>query len=839
MEKWLTAHAAQNAWQRPYLDGQLNVRPARLTPVTGGIGFVREAGGITPMPEQGSWWHVFHIGKLHSSYGNLAIGSGMWKRVSACINAFSAFILLYNEAGVTIPAHNAYFYRRPNGAVLLAIPQSDRYKWLETDGLYVRFYPGYDGGSNAPLINPTSIEYFTISTLQMRQKAFDRYAQLKANAKGYVTLWVNGKCIENPVLGDVTLWDDFEIRVDGRVKRVVDFRCGDLASFVSALDQKRKYLIHLPKQSGTWSFNNDIELHVLFGREVRYYHRHRQQAVRNLSWNDMSIPTERISQLRNSYAVPVNDIDDMIIRVLIRDDFLDLAPLFNTDHVHELYKMSDEQIMAALVGADATLGAWQASNLEQSYANRLAAAKPQSITRDFCTKAYGYNAVARYSADTPQRLTMDARGWGCRLPALLAQECTVYEYDGNGLLLGYQPHAGGEPMYYAVNPQARIVEAIVGTAGTSVNITDNAPDFTIADGDNVGLWIRTLKNEVPTDTYAEAVEGTDYTRNGNLITWKVDRTRRHPTVIHDNQHLFFELDVELDEGEIRIPILATNQEGDQRTLWIPMETVEIWMNQHPLVHSIDYITVWPEAVVVCKAWSSDTDTNHISVRARGVTGLLKIPKCGFVANGLFSNNSQFDVRDDKVIRVVAGGGLLLRDEVVFREDSTVGTDIVPDGFPFSVDDPTIPLRDTVTGDTYELRDAARTLDKSIEDYLTVKLPTPPPNPVVDIAHYYHLFSPLLNKLLWDHKSGALTLTEDDPNYRISTQQLDEIMQRYNDLLKFDPAYIGYDEIFVKVHPHVQYSVMEVDELMFAFADRVNQRYLRGKVQLNQYLKIKG
>lgn len=838
MEKWLVHHAAQNAWQRPYLDGQLNVRPARLTPVTGGINFVREGGGLTPMPDQGSWWHVFHIGKLHPSYGNLAIGAGMWKRVSTCINAFSAFILLYNEAGVTIPAHNAYFYRRPNGAVLLAIPQSDRYKWLETDGLYVRFYPGYDGGSNAPLINPTSIEYHVISTLQNRQKAFDRYTLLRSTAKGYVTLWVNGKCIDNPQVADITLWDDFEIRVDGRVKRVVDFRCGDLPTFISELDGKRKYLLHLPKQPGTWAFNNDVELHVLYKREVRYYHRHRQQAVRNLTWNDMSIPAERVSQLLNSYSVGVSDIDDIVIRVLIRDDFLDLAPLFNTDHVHDLYKMSDEQIIAALVGAQATLPTWQASKLEQSYANRLAAAKPNNVTRDFCTKAYGYNAVTRYAADTPQRLTMDARGWFCVLPALLAEESAVYEYDGNGLLLGYQPHKGGS-LYYAKNPNARIVEAIAGTAGTSVTITDNAPDFTIADGDNVGLWIRIVKSDVPTDDYYAAVEGDDYVRNGNLITWKVDRTRRHPTVIHDNQHLFFETDVKLTEGEIRVAITATNQNGDARTLWIPMETVEAWLNGHPLVHSIDYVTHWPDVAVVCKSWSSDTDTNRVAIRARGVTGELKIPKCGFVANGLFSNNSHFDVRDDKVIRVVAGGGLLLRDDVVFREDSSIGSAIVADGFPFSVDDPTIPLRDTVTGNTYELRDAARASDSAVEDYLSVKLPTPPPNPLVTIPHWYHLYSPLLNKLLWDHKSGALTLVEDDPNYRISTQQLDEIMQRYNYLLKFDPAYVGYDEVFVKVHPHIQYSVMEVDELMFAFADRVNQRYLRGKVQLNQYLKIKG
>ncbi|EJT5727011.1 hypothetical protein N3M33_004893 [Escherichia coli] len=345
--------------------------------------------------------------------------------------------------------------------------------------------------------------------------------------------------------------------------------------------------------------------------------------------------------------------------------------------------------------------------------------------------------------------------------------------------------------------------------------------------------------EVPTNDYYKAEEGTDYTRDGNKITWTVDRTRCHPTVIYDDFHLFFEVDVKVSEGQIRIPIVARNQDGQQRTLWLPMETVEVWLNNHPLVHGIDYHTRWPEIVVVCKAWMADGDTNKVSVRCRGVTGELRIPKHGFVSSGLLSNNSQFDCRDDKVIRVVGGGSLLLRDEVVFREDNTVGVDIVQDGFPYSVDDPTIPLRTLVSGDTYDLRDTARDLDTRVEAYLSNWFPTPPPVNPVPLPYLYHLYSPTLNKILWDYLQGILILREDDPEYRISTSQLDDIMERYKDLLPFDPAYIGYDKAFVKLHPHVKYETVEINELGFAFLDRVNERYLNGEVQLNQYLIIKG
>ncbi len=745
---------------------------------------------------------------------------------------------MYNEDGTIIPSNSVYFWRTLSGQIYMAIPQTERYKWLDDTPCYLRIYAGNDGGENAPVVKPTFIEPYNPPNPQQIQIVLDRYNLLKGQKIGYVDFWVNGKMIANPKPADIKAWDDVEIRVDGRIRRVIEYRCGDLQTFYSTLDQTRKYLLHIPKGDGIWIFNNDCEIQLLWKGEGRYYHRHRHQAVRQLTWNDISIPSMRISKYRTAFTNPMNDIDELTIRLLIRDDFLDLKPLYNSTHTHDLYRLSDEQIIGAMVGANSNVPEWTAAALEESAANRLAAAKLRNITRDLCTDAYGYNAAARYSADTPQRLELTSGGYRGTLPDLLATLSTVYEYDADGLLLEHHRNAGYD-VYIPRNPEARIIEAIAGEVSDAVKIVDNAPDFEIEPGSNVGLWIRMVIGEVPTNDYYKAEEGTDYTRDGNKITWTVDRTRRHPTVIYDDFHLFFEVDVKVSEGQIRIPIVARNQDGQQRTLWLPMETVEVWLNNHPLVHGMDYHTRWPEIVVVCKAWMADGDTNKVSVRCRGVTGELRIPKHGFVSNGLLSNNSQFDCRDDKVIRVVGGGSLLLRDEVVFREDNTVGVDIVQDGFPYSVDDPTIPLRSLVSGDTYDLRDTARDLDTRVEAYLSNWFPTPPPVNPVPLPYLYHLYSPTLNKILWDYLQGILILREDDPEYRISTSQLDDIMERYKDLLPFDPAYIGYDKAFVKLHPHVKYETVEINELGFAFLDRVNERYLNGEVQLNQYLIIKG
>ncbi|ANZ50427.1 putative virion structural protein [Erwinia phage vB_EamM_Phobos] len=836
MDNWLVAHAQQYAWQRPGADGTLIIAPHKITQPTGAIGHVRD--GLTDIPLPGSgWWHVYHLGKLHVREGNLNIPPGIWYKVSTVINELDGFILIYNEQGFSLPTTNAYFYRDRNGAILLGMPQTAKYPWPEKDTLFIKFYPGWNGGDLAPTIPATTTEYMTVPNLVSRQAVIDRIRDLKAQRKGYVAVWVNGELRDNLKVDDLAMWDDIEMRVDGRVRRVVDFPLKDVSSFTSTLDNKRKYLLHLPKGEKMWTFNDDLEIHVFYRNRGRYYHHHRSEAIRNLTYNDISIPTERVKDLRVSWG-QITNIDEIVVRVLIRDDYMEQEALFNSDRLFDLYRLDDEEIVSAMVGVNANVVEWQAANLEQSAANRLAAAKPRNITRQLCTDAYGYNAVSHYAADTPQKLEQDSRGWFCRLPDLLARRSTVYEYDVNGQLLGSYSH-NDDAFYYAVNPTCRMVEALVSEASDAMDVINNASDFQREGGVNYSFYLQKLKSGLPTGEYLTAVKDTDYTETDGYIEWKVDRTRRSPTVISDKKHLFITETFVVEEGEIRLGVMSRDETGQVKPLFVPMETVEVWLNKHPIVHGIDFTVQWPTITVVNKVFINDGEVNEVCVRARGVTGALRVPENGFVTSGVLSNNSRYDVREDKVIRIVAGGRLVHRSDVVFREDSAVGVASVPDGVPYSVDDPTIPLRTLVEGNSYDLRDKARDLDERIEDYLSVWFPTPPPAAVVPLPSWYHLYSPVLNKVMWDILRGRLTVVEDDVEKRISTTQLDEIMEGYKDLLVFDPAYYGFDRRFVRVHPHLRYVVVDVPELTFALLDRINARYLNNAVTLNQYLKIKG
>lgn len=836
MDNWLVAHARQYAWQRPGADGTLMIAPHKITPPTGAIGHVRDGLSDIPLPGTG-WWHAYHLGKLHVREGNLNIPVGIWYKASAVINHVNAFILIYNEQGLGLPMDKAYFYRDRNGAILLAMQQSAKYKWPETDTLYVKFYAGWSGGDRAESVPDTTTEYMTIPNPLARQAVINRIRELRTTRKGYLSVWVNGELRDNLVVADLNTWDDVELRVDGRVRRVQDFVLGDVKSFNSTLDNKRKYLLHLPKGDNRWSFNDDVEIHIFYKNRGRYYHHHRSEAIRNLTYNDLSIPAERVKDLRTSWGELTN-IDEVVVRVIVRDDYLDQPALFNTDRLFDLYRLTDDGIVSAMVGVNANVPEWRAANLEQSAANRLAAAKPRAITRELSTAAYGYNAVSHYAADTPQKLQQDERGWNCRLPDLLARRSTVYEYDVNGVLLGSYSH-NDDAYYYARNANARLVEALVSEQGDAMDIVNSASDFQQEAGINYSLYLQILKSEKPTGEFVLAEEGVDYTRVDGYVTWTVDRTRRQPTVISDKKHLFISDTFEVKDGIIQVGVTSRDENGNVRPLFVPMETVEAWLNGHPLVHGIDFTVQWPTVTIVNKVFINDGEVNRVDLRARGVTGTLRVPEHGFVSSGVLSNNSRYDVREDKVVRIVAGGRLVHRSDVVFREDSAVGVTAVPDGVPYSVDDPTIPLRTLVSGDTYALRDKARDMDSRIEDYLTVWFPTPPPAAIVPLPSWYHLYSPVLNKVMWDILMHRLTVVEDDETHRISTTQLDEIMEGYKDLLPFDPAFTGFDKRFVRVHPHVKYETVNVPELTFALLDRINARYLNNAVTLNQYLKIKG
>lgn len=831
MENWLPNHARVNLWQDPEADGQLITKPVRLTPPSAATHSARIGRTYLHLPFDG-WGHVYQIGTVHPNWGNLNIVRNRWIRGTTLMTTFRTNVLVYGTSGKTFPLHHCYFTRTDDGMIVIALPCKEIYDWIETEDVYLRLYKGNEIQQPAESLPIVMAEHHQVENDQHRAIIESRYAELKA--MGHVMVYVKGIPTFNFNRDKIKKWDDVEFHLDGRVRKHVSFRVGDLTTFMSDLDKCRKYLLHLGGKQ-RYNFADDVEIHVAFGDTGRYYHLNQSKALRQLTHADLSIPTLRIQDYLAN--IPgADDSDELVVHLIVRNDGMAKPLTFNADRTHELYKLPDDKIIQAITGANSNVPEWRAANLEKSAVNRLTYAKFDEVTRDLATEAYGYNAASYYSANTPTKTVANEHGTVAKLPALLSQESTVYEYRADGTLIGYYLH-NGPAEYTARNADCAMVEGIVGRAGDQLSVNYDAGDVVLDPRHSYAFYLRVVLSGKPSDEFIPAVEGTDYTvDDSGQVRWTIDHDRRHGVIIDNSRHYFNTITVHQNAGLLRVGV--TDLIDDVRLpSFIPMESMELWLNDHPLVYGVDFFVEWPTAVICAKRYVNDGGSNKISVRARGVTGTFRKPDFGFVTSGLLSNNDMFDVKDDKVVRIVSAGRLIHRDDIKFRDDTAIGLPFISDGIPYSIDDPTIPLRSIISTPVLVERDKSRDLDERIESYLSVHIPTPPPIENIDLASFYHVFSPVLNSVIFDLIEGRLTITPDDETYRISDVQLDEIMLNYNDLLNFDPAFLGFDDRFVVVHPHSSYEILTLTELQMALAERINHRYLNSSVQLNKYLKI--
>ena len=830
MENWLANHARVNLWQDPEADGQLITKPVRLTPPSAATHSARIGRTYQHLPFSG-WGHVYQIGSVHPNYGNLNIVRNRWIRGTTLMNTYRTNVLVYGTSGKTFPLHHCYFTRNDDGAIVIALPCMEIYDWIETEDVYIRLYNGNEKQQPESSLPTILAEYHLVENDQHRAIIETRYHELKA--MGHVMAYVKGIPYFDFDRDTISKWDDVEFHLDGRVRKHQSFRVGDLTTFTSELDGCRKYLLHLGGNV-QYDFADDVEIHVAHMSRGRYYHQNQSMSIRQLTHGDLSIPTRRIQD----YLLQIqgaDDTDELVVHVVVRNDGMSKPLSYNANRTHELYKLPDEKIIQAITGANSNIPEWRASNLEKSAVNRLIYAKYNQVTRDLATEAYGYNAAGFYSAETPTKTIVNEHGTIATLPALLSRDSTVYEYSNDGALLGFHPY-NGPAEYVSRDPSCGMIEAIVGRGGDTLSVNYNAGDILLDPLHSYSFYLRVVLSGSPSDEFIPAVEGTDYTVDAaGQLRWTIDNTRRHGVVIDNSKHFFDTLTVPHTDGLFRVGITDVI-DGVRLPSYIPMESVEVWLNTRPLTYGVDFLVEWPEVVISAKRYVIDGD-NTIAVRARGITGEFRKPDFGFVTSGLLSNNTMFDVKDDKVVRLVAGGKLLHRDDVKFREDTAVGIAHVEDGMPYSIDDPTIPLRSIISTPVLVERDKSRDLDERVESYLSVHIPTPPPMENIDLTSWYHVFSPVLNNVIYDLIGGRLVITPDDDTYRISDVQLDKIMENYIDLLKFDLAFVGFDNRFVVVHPHASYDILSITELQFALVERINHRYLNSSVQLNKYLKI--
>ena len=853
MFDYLVDHALKNAWCTPGQDMQAIVKPARLTGVSGAFSTVRVQWQELTLPERGVRFHVYQIGQLHPLLMGLFPASDQWVSLAQACALQSLITNVYTTKGVELPRHAVWYMVTDNKNLVLAVKDQPTFAMsLPQEELYFRVYSNAyfnsvraNGANDVVVVNGKTIH--TQAEILQLQNEFNYYSGLSGEAVAYI----NGYYSTTIDLLTVRAGDVVEYVYDGSIAKTVDFRIGDLSSFVSELDNKHKYLLHYNGSSiGGIDYQDDLDLYLMRkdaqdrGKGV-YYHRNQADAVRMVTHKDYSVPVAYISAYVADHA-DWSDADSLVLRMYVRKSGYSRPLVNENNRILELYKLTDAEVVSAMVGVDSVLPEWRAAALENSSYVKLMAAQAKDVTAELVQQAYGYNAISKLLCDTPS-FTRDFSGVRIiDVPYGLQNYATAYEYDIDGHLLGHFSHPIGST-YIAHDVRAHLVEMLSGASNDRLDEVYGNMTVQLDPTANYRMYVCPIEAGVVTNDWQDVTDTGQYAVIGNTLTWLIDPTKWYPLVRSDKVFLAYDLQLMMTDGLLKFSLnhrQLRNSVISNYVMQVPMGELELFLNGRSLIEGVDYVMHFPQIVIFNKTHlvNQKTAAQKIHVRFSGFcdSELKHYPPedVGYVDYNLLSHNSRYDIRDDKVMRIVVGGKLYARSALVFAAtNSGVTVPHANNGFPYMVRDIVTPLRGLTEDSTYSLRERSMVIDRQIADYMTLKLPQPVQSTPSVVASLYQLVSPFAAKLLFDLEHGILT----DPRLKLHYNDMDvlELCKPYEYLLAYDPTQTATetDPNYTVIHCHHLNEVLAIDVYTYKFLTMVNRLYLKNRVQLSHITQL--
>jgi len=353
---------------------------------------------------------------------------------------------------------------------------------------------------------------------------------------------------------------------------------------------------------------------------------------------------------------------------------------------------------------------------------------------------------------------------------------------------------------------------------------------------------------LPSNVWVDVTGTGDYAVINGALTWTVNQTVWYPMVRSNKTILAYDLSLDISGGVCKFHFDVDQTRFNVKSTWvmqIPMGELDVWLNGYSLIEDIDYFLNGVEVVIVNKQYMINplTQNQKITVRFTGFCdSALKSSKPkdrGFIEYGMLSHNNRFDIKDDKILRIVAGGKTFDRSSLLFAEDS-VGV-IVPDasnGQPYMLRDIVAPLKGMAVSDTYALRALSLVIDQRVTDYMTIYAPEKVQTGLNVIPKLYELFSPFLCKIIYDLKANDLN-NQATIRGNYSDDDVTALCQPYVYLLLSDPAQstLKLNENYVIVRPHNLNTSIALDIYQYKFLNRVIKLYYNGVMDVSQFVSL--
>lgn len=852
---YLVQHAIDNVWCSPRQDRQYITRPKRISKNGGEVVQIESDWLEVYLPDNQHYYHVYQIGNLHPDFLGLFPVQNRWVSLSEVCNKMGMIADLYSIKGFLLPKFETYYMVTRSRNLIIATRKREELfdiKYSYED-LYFRVYT--NSFFQSPRSNNRTERVLTKGYNPKRMEDIlaiqTEFNVQRAKPVGYAWAIINGFFYEeiSPFtckIGDVVDWV-----YDSSVQKVVEYEIDKLPAFDSLLDKQRKYLLHYPGNKNQIEYQDDVDLFLIerpaIGRaNGLFHHQNTEVALRMVTHKDYAMSVQLVNSFVDGHP-RWKDPSKLRVLALIRESGYARPLVFENSRIHELYKLNEKDILPAMTGEYAMVPVWKAAALEKAqYPLIMRQKKYTDITRPMVQAAYGYNAISKVLGDTPMKVKAENGQRLVDMPRGLYQNATAFEYDVNGLLLGWYHHAVGQN-YIVNNAACVLVEAISGRASRQLDEAHDAKTHILSPVLNYRMYICDKIDGISQNNWRDVTGSGLYSLIDNRITWLINLNNFRTLVRSDANVLVYLLEGQYRDGLIDFTLTKNAIVNGQLSLQyqeVPMGEHDIFLNGRSLTYKTDYVQIGSRFIIHNKAYLIDPENQkqQIVVRASGFCKAdlsVEIPEdVNFVKWDMLSRNSAFNLRDDRVMRIVVDGRLYHRDSLKFSEkDQAYLLPNARNGDPYSIRDIVVPMRSLTDGDTYSLREQSRVIDRSVSEYLSVKLPESVPSVPNVIPERYPIYTPFLCKILYDLVDGVIQIDMTKAQY--SQEYVREICAPYEYILAFDPTQAAntVNDDYVIIHPHHHNNVMRVDIHHFNFLQQANVTYTGGKVVLNHFLRL--
>ena len=461
---YLIEHAKHRVWCNPSMDRSATIKLQRLSKPDGVIKTITMPWFKQPLPDPTSLYHVFFIG--HIPTFNLGMDKRMvtnrWYNLCDVMSNNFLILNIFKGSAIDINKALTYILFTATKGAILAIKNSMFMDFSEST-FYCRIYKNSYFSSNRRTDVGLGIECLALASYTNSQLVnfVNAHNEKTLLDKGDALACVNGfwyHRLNTQYINDSSVIDSV---YDEAIIGIKDIYIDQLQTFLSDKDKKRKYLVHLDKANdSSIYYYDDCDFYVGYSSAEQPMVSVRipttdVKNIRQITHQDYSLCIDYISLIIRRYF---GDIDEKYIKlwVVVRQSGYDRALWYVNDKIRALYKLSDRDIIDAMVNIDSTVWFWNSEHLESSAYPMLMGAL-DDIDQSTVVQCYGYRGLVKALSNALINVESNS-DMTIEVPYNYQTTAVVIDYDKNRYL--HSIESIDHQRLYAIDHNSALIEFV-------------------------------------------------------------------------------------------------------------------------------------------------------------------------------------------------------------------------------------------------------------------------------------------------------------------------------------------------------------------------------------------